>query len=68
MAAGLMQHGIDAPKYLDGMFSFVLYDKTQDRIIAARDPIGVTSFYMGYNSKYPSAVYFASELKCLHPI
>lgn len=63
-----MQHGIDAPKYLDGMFSFVLYDKTQDRIIAARDPIGVTSFYMGYNSKYPSAVYFASELKCLHPV
>lgn len=63
-----MQHDIDAPKFLDGMFSFVLYDKVQDRIIAARDPIGITSFYMGYNSKVPGAVYFASELKCLHPV
>lgn len=63
-----MEHDIDAPKFLDGMFSFVLYDKQQDRVIAARDPIGVTSFYMGYNSKVLGAVYFASELKCLHPV
>lgn len=63
-----MEHDIDAPKFLDGMFSFVLYDKKQDRVIAARDPIGVTSFYMGYNSKVPGAIYFASELKCLHPV
>jgi asparagine synthase (glutamine-hydrolysing) len=63
-----MEHGIDAPKFLDGMFSFVLYDKTNDRLIAARDPIGITSFYQGWNSKIPGAVYFASELKCLHPV
>lgn len=63
-----MEHGIDAPKFLDGMFSFVLYDAENDRTIAARDPIGVTSFYQGWNSKTPEAVYFASELKCLHPV
>lgn len=63
-----MQYGIDAPKHLDGMFSFVLYDKKQDRTIAARDPIGITSFYQGWSSKTPGAVYFASELKCLYPI
>lgn len=63
-----MEYGIDAPKYLDGMFSFVLYDKNLDRTIAARDPIGITSFYQGFNSKEPSAVYFGSELKCLHPV
>jgi asparagine synthase (glutamine-hydrolysing) len=63
-----MQYDIDAPKHLDGMFSFVLYDKTQDRTIAARDPIGITSFYQGWSSKTPGAVYFASELKCLHPV
>jgi len=59
---------LDTPKLLDGMFSWVLYDKTQDRTIAARDPIGITSFYQGWSSATPGAVYFASELKCLHPV
>ena len=63
-----MEYGIDAPKHLDGMFSWVLYDKNADRIVAARDPIGITSFYQGWSSKTPGAVYFASELKCLHPV
>ncbi|GAB7361441.1 hypothetical protein MBLNU230_g1497t1 [Neophaeotheca triangularis] len=62
------EHGIDAPKHLDGMFSWVLHDKKQDRLIAARDPIGITTFYMGRSSQTPGAVYFASELKCLHPV
>ncbi|KAI9749810.1 MAG: asparagine synthetase [Chaenotheca gracillima] len=63
-----MEHDLDTPKLLDGMFSWVLYDKTQDRTIAARDPIGITTFYQGWSSKTPGAVYFASELKCLHPV
>jgi asparagine synthase (glutamine-hydrolysing) len=50
------------------MFSWVLHDKAQDRVIAARDPIGITTFYMGRSSATPGAVYFASELKCLHPV
>ncbi|KAL9621098.1 MAG: hypothetical protein Q9160_004483 [Pyrenula sp. 1 TL-2023] len=62
------EHGLDAPKYLDGMFSWVLYDKENDRTIAARDPIGITSFYLGRSSQTPGAVYFASELKSLHPV
>lgn len=60
-----MEHDVDAPKFLDGMFSFVLYDKKQDRIIAARDPIGITTFYMGWCSAIPKAKFFASEMKCL---
>lgn len=63
-----MEHGLDTPKYLDGMFSWVLHDKAANRTIAARDPIGITSFYQGWSSKTPGAVYFASELKCLHPV
>lgn len=63
-----IEHGVDAPKYLDGMFSWVLHDKIQDRVIAARDPIGITSFYLGRSSSTLGAVYFASELKCLHPV
>lgn len=50
------------------MFSWVLHDKAQDRVLAARDPIGITTFYLGRSSQTPGAVYFASELKCLHPV
>lgn len=50
------------------MFSFVLYDKKQDRILAARDPIGITTFYQGWSWKEPGTIYFASELKCLHTV
>ncbi|KAI0763736.1 asparagine synthase-domain-containing protein [Irpex lacteus] len=52
---------------LDGMFSFVLLDEsvTPSRIIAARDPIGITTLYQGWSSKQPGAVYFASELKAI---
>lgn len=63
-----MEHELDTPNFLDGMYSWVLYDKLSDRTIAARDPIGITSFYQGWSSKTPGAVYFASELKSLHPV
>ncbi|CAN3377106.1 hypothetical protein DIURU_003641 [Diutina rugosa] len=59
------KYGIDAPKYLDGMFAWTLYDKEEDVIVAARDPIGITTLYMGKSSKSPETRYFASELKCL---
>ncbi|PNY26373.1 asparagine synthetase [glutamine-hydrolyzing] [Tolypocladium capitatum] len=62
------EYGLDAPSHLDGMFSFVLYDKNEDRIIAARDPIGITTFYQGWSWKEPGTIYFASELKCLHTV
>jgi asparagine synthase (glutamine-hydrolysing) len=53
---------------LDGMFSFVLLDTsvTPSRVLAARDPIGITTFYKGSSYKYPGAVFFASELKAFH--
>lgn len=52
---------------MDGMFSFVLLDESTSpsRIIAARDPIGITTLYQGWSSKRPDSVYFASELKAL---
>jgi asparagine synthase (glutamine-hydrolysing) len=66
--AQYLEHDIDTPRFLDGMFSWVLHDKKQNRVIAARDPIGITTFYLGRSSSVPGAVYFASELKCLHPV
>ncbi|TNY23631.1 asparagine synthase [Rhodotorula diobovata] len=60
--------GTDLCSKLDGMFSFVLLDTsvTPSRMIAARDPIGITTLYQGWNTKRPGTVYFASELKALH--
>src|ERR1700761_7563116 len=57
----------DLCNMLDGMFSFVLLDElvSPSRIIAARDPIGITTLYQGWDSKRPGAVFFASELKAL---
>ncbi|CAG8440077.1 7207_t:CDS:2 [Ambispora gerdemannii] len=56
----------DVVNHLDGMFSFVLLDTTRNRIIAARDPIGITTLYQGWSSSLPGTVYFASELKALN--
>jgi len=49
------------------MFSFVLLDESvsPSRIIAARDPIGITTLYQGWSSQRPGAVFFSSELKTL---
>jgi len=40
----------------------------RDRIIAARDPIGVTTLYQGWVSSSPDTVFFASEVKCLQDV
>src|SRR5690554_4150434 len=58
--------GADVVKHLDGMFSWILLDTKKNRILAARDPIGITTLYQGWNSKQPGTIYFASELKALN--
>ncbi|KAL5533153.1 ASN1 [Sanghuangporus sanghuang] len=61
------KHDKELCNLLDGMFSFVLLDESvsPSRIIAARDPIGITTLYQGWDSKKPGVIYFASELKAL---
>ncbi|CDZ98525.1 asparagine synthase (glutamine-hydrolyzing) [Phaffia rhodozyma] len=53
---------------LDGMFSFTLIDTSVSpaRLIAARDPIGITTLYQGWKSSSPETVFFSSELKAIH--
>lgn len=41
----------DTIKLLDGVFAFVLVDKTANKVFAGRDPIGVRSMYIGYTSE-----------------
>jgi asparagine synthase (glutamine-hydrolysing) len=61
---------VECASKLDGFFSFVLHDirDGRDRIIAARDPIGVTTLYQGWVSSSPNTVFFASEVKCLQDV
>ena len=65
-----MENDIDCASHLDGFFTFVLHDVRdgRDRIVAARDPIGVTTLYQGWTSSSPDTVFFASEAKCLQDI
>jgi len=46
---------------LDGMYSFVLYDESTEKTLVARDPLGITSLYYGFNQ---SGIYhISSEMK-----
>jgi asparagine synthase (glutamine-hydrolysing) len=59
-------YGDKCVEYLDGDFAFVLYDAKKNRIIAARDPIGVNPLYYGTVSASPKTIYFGSEMKALN--
>jgi len=48
---------------LDGIFSFVVADSEKGTYLAARDPIGVTSLYIGWGRD--GSLWFASEYKAL---
>lgn len=48
---------------LDGMFSFVIYDKQVNEIFAARDRFGEKPFFYSY--KKGQHFLFGSEMKCL---
>ena len=48
---------------LDGQFSFVLYDKLNQILTVARDPIGITCLYYGFTQDGELCV--ASELKAI---
>ena len=54
---------------LDGVFSFVLYDKNRGSLYIARDPIGINPLYFGTKidkeNPLDNSITFASELKCL---
>lgn len=49
-------------EYLNGMFAFVIYDKTRNILFGARDRMGIKPLYYGYkNGRFA----YASELKSL---
>ncbi len=54
-------------KALDAEYVFVIYDSTEKKYFAARDPIGIRPMFYGY-SKATGEISFASEIKSLHEI
>jgi len=63
------KHGpLEAPKYLEGIFAYVLYDIMEDEYYIVRDHVGVMPLYMGYKTDFKTkkkGVWVASELKAL---
>ena len=57
------EYGVEMFKTLDAEFALILYDGEQDRLIAARDPIGIRPLYYGYQED--GHIAFASEPKNL---
>jgi asparagine synthase (glutamine-hydrolysing) len=51
-------------KMLDAEFALVLFDKKNDQVMAARDPIGIRPMFYGYQ-KQSGKIAFASEAKAL---
>jgi len=58
---------VEMAKELDAEFVFVLYDKKQKQVIAARDPIGIRPMFYG-RLKETGKYAFASEVKGLQDI
>ena len=57
------EYGVEMFKTLDAEFALILYDAEQDKLIAARDPIGIRPLYYGYTGE--GGIAFASEPKNL---
>ena len=57
-----IEHGKDCLNFLNGMFAFVIYDKSKDIVFVGRDHFGIKPFY--YYQDDESFV-FASEIKAI---
>ena len=58
------EYGLDMFRHMDSEFALIMYDSRKDRLIAARDPIGIRPLFYGY-SKSSHKIAFASEMQNL---
>lgn len=58
-----IEYGDDAPKYLDGMFAYAIWDDDKQELHVARDRFGKKPFY--YTEDNDGTFYFASEIKAI---
>jgi len=59
-----IKYGEECVNYLDGIFSFMLYDIKNNIIIVGRDRIGINPLYYGKDIT-PNTYWFASEFKAI---
>jgi len=63
------KYGIDAVKFLNGMFAFVIYDRQKNIFVGARDRLGKKPFYYRHivneNAYEKQGFEFSSQIKCL---
>ena len=57
------EYGVEMFSHLDAEYACVLYDKDEDKVIAARDPIGIRPLFYGYSEG--GSIVFGSEPKCI---
>jgi asparagine synthase (glutamine-hydrolysing) len=56
------EYGLDAPNHLAGMFAFAIWDSERNRVVLARDRLGIKPLFY---SRLPQGTLFGSEMKCL---
>jgi asparagine synthase (glutamine-hydrolysing) len=56
------EYGRDCVKHLRGMFAFVIWDRRNRKLFAARDRLGIKPFYYRWDGR---AFLFASEIKAI---
>ena len=66
LLAALETWGEEALERLRGMFSFVLWDPTRERLLMARDPLGIKPLYLWQGPEGTLAA--ASEIKAFYPL
>ncbi len=56
------EHGLDAPRYLEGMFAFAIWDIPKQQLVLARDRLGIKPLFL---AETPQGYVFGSEIKSL---
>jgi asparagine synthase (glutamine-hydrolysing) len=57
------KYGDKLVHHMTGMFAFALFDRKNRKMLAARDPFGILSMYIGEDIN--GNIWVASEMKCL---
>ena len=56
------EYGVDCIKHLNGMFALAIWDSRKQRLLLARDRLGIKPLYLSINSE---RIIFASEMKSI---